>query len=195
MTKKQRQYIEKLYSEMWKRLYTYAYSVLKSKECAEEAVQETARIACDKPDEVMSSENPQGWVMNTLKLHIRNERRKRKTMEKYIAAAEAEDINQFICYDDHFDLMYSDMISPEEFQLLKWVYVEKYTIIWASEKLGISVEACKKRVQRTSDKLREKVEKFLSLNCDIPTYRDRKEEKQKCLDSRATTGISQHTIT
>lgn len=195
MTKKQRQYIEKLYSEMWQPLYAYAYSVLRSKEGAEEAVQETARIACCKPNDVMSSENPQGWMMKTLKMHLLNERRKRETMEKYIAAAEADDISQFICYDDHFDLMYSDMISPEEFQLLKWVYVENNTIIWASEQLGISVEACKKRVQRASDKLLKKVEKILSLNGDSVTYRDRKEEKQKCLDSRGTTGISQSTIT
>lgn len=195
MTKKQRQYIEKLYNEMWESLYAYAYAVLRSKECAEEAVQETARIACGKPNEVMSSENPQGWMMKTLKLHLLNERRKRETMEKYIAAAEADDIRQFICYDDHFDLMYSDMISPEEFQLLKWVYVERYTMIWASEQLGITVEACKKRVQRASDKLQKKVTNILSLNGDFVTYRDRKEEKQKCLDSRGTTGISQSTIT
>ena len=156
VTREQGKTIALLYKEMYDNLYTYAYGILREKELSEELVQETFQIACGKPSELLSSANPRGWLMNTLKNVMKNVRRKRATMAKYIVLAEAVDIDQIAVSDpgSDIDLLYSGLISEDEFQLLKRVTVDRYTMLEAAEELGISEDACKKRVQRAKKKLR-----------------------------------------
>ena len=45
------------------------------------------------------------------------------------------------------------------FQLLVNIVVRRYTMLEAAEELGITVEACKKRVQRAKKKLQKIIEK------------------------------------
>lgn len=52
--------IEQLYFEMYHKLFLYAQSALRDHCLAEEAVQETFRIACAKADRLAESENRQG---------------------------------------------------------------------------------------------------------------------------------------
>ena len=165
LSKEQGQYIEQLYKDMFDSLCSYAYSILKNTHLSEEAVQETFQIACSKPASLMSSKNPKGWLMNTLKNVLHNALRKRTALEKYIAAAESENIDLIASPSpgSNVDLMYSDMVTEIEFQLLKWVAIDQYTMLEAADKLGITVEACKKRVQRAEKKLRRKIEEI-----DVP---------------------------
>ena len=72
MDKQHSNYIEALYLEMFELLFSYARSSLENDSLAEEAVQETFRIACLKPSELCASPNPKGWLVNTLKNVIRN---------------------------------------------------------------------------------------------------------------------------
>ena len=160
ITREQAQYIERLYTEMYDSLYSYAYGTLKNTHLSEEAVQETFQIACGKPTDLMSSKNPKGWLMIVLKNVLRNTLRRHSTLKKYIAAAESENIDVIASPspDSNVDLMYSDMLTEAEFQLLKRVAIEQYTMLEAAEALGITEEACKKRVQRAGKKLRRKIE-------------------------------------
>ena len=160
LNREQGQYIARLYKEMYNKLYTYAHAILREKELSEELVQETFRIACDNPSKLLSSENPQGWLMNTLKNVVWNAQRRRATMTKYIAAVEDVDIGQIRAPDpgSNIDLMYSDLIGEAEFRLVKRIAVDRYTVLEAAEELGISVETCKKRVQRAKAKLRKHFE-------------------------------------
>ena len=162
MSREQGQYIERLYKDMYDSLYSYAYGILRDTHLAEEAVQETFQVACSKPTDLMSSKNPKGWLMNVLKNVLRNALRKRATLEKYIAEAESADIDLIAgpAPGSNVDLMYSDMVTEAEFQLLKWVAIDQYTMLEAAETLGITVEACKKRVQRAGKKLRRKLEEI-----------------------------------
>ena len=162
MTREQARYVERLYIEMYDCLYSYAYGILKNPHLAEEAVQETFQVACGKPADLMSSKNPKGWLMNVLKNVLRNTLRRRAALEKYIAAAESADIDLIAgpAPGGNVDLMYSDMVTEAEFQLLKWVAIDQHTMLEAAEALGITVEACKKRVQRAGKKLRRKIEEI-----------------------------------
>ena len=162
MSREQGQYIERLYKDMYDSLYSYAYGILRNMHSAEEVVQETFQVACGKPTDLMSSKNPKGWLMNVLKNVLRNTLRKRATLEKYIAEAESADIDLIAgpAPGNNVDLMYSDMVTEAEFQLLKWVSIDQYTMLEAAETLGITVEACKKRVQRAGKKLRRKIEEI-----------------------------------
>ena len=157
LTREQRQAIARLYKEMYNQLHTYAYSILREKELSEDLVQKTFQTACGEPSKLLSSPNSQGWLMEVLKNEIRNAKRKRATMAKYVVSAETVDIEQIVSHDpgDSIDLLYSGLISEEEFQLVKRVAVDRYTILEAAEELGISEDACKKRVQRAKKKLRK----------------------------------------
>ena len=162
MTREQAQYIEQLYTDMYDSLYSYAYGILKNTHMSEESVQETFQIACSKPTDLMSSQNPRGWLMIVLKNVLRNTLRRLATLKKYIAAAESENIDVIASPTpgSNVDLMYSDMLTEAEFQLLKWVAIDQYTMLEAAEALGITEEACKKRVQRAGKKLRRKIEEI-----------------------------------
>ena len=100
--------------------------------------------------------------MNTLKNVLHNALRKHTALKKYIAAAESENIDLIASPSpgSNVDLMYSDMVTETEFQLLKWVAIDQYTMLEAAEELGITVEACKKRVQRAEKKIRRKIEEI-----------------------------------
>lgn len=160
LTREQRNYIAQLYRNMYGQLHTYAYGILRDQYLSEEAVQETFRTVCGKPNDLMTSPNPKGWLVETLKNVIRNTQRKRATMEKYIAAAESVDLERIVSpdCDSNVDLMYSGLVSEEEFNLLKRVAIDGYTMLEAAEELDITVEACKKRVQRVKEKFRQKIE-------------------------------------
>ena len=160
LTQEERKYIDRLYRDMYHSLYTYAYGILGNQYLAEESVQEAFRVACDKPKELIACPKPKGWLMEALKNIIRNAQRKRAMLEKYIAMLEPADLDRLVrpdCGDD-VDLMYSDLVSPAEFHLLKRVDIEGYTMLEMAEELGINVETCKKRAQRAREKMRQQLE-------------------------------------
>lgn len=160
LTQEESGYIERLYRDMYHSLYTYAYAMLGNQCLAEESVQETFRVACDKPKELIACPKPKGWLVETLKNVIRNARRKRAMLEKYIATLEPADLDRLVSPDcsDDVDLVYSGLVSPAEFHLLKRVDIEGYTMLEMAEELGINLETCKKRAQRAREKMRQQLE-------------------------------------
>ena len=160
LTQEERKYIDRLYRDMYHSLYTYAYGILGNQYLAEESVQETFRVACDKPKELTACPKPKGWLMEVLKNVIRNAQRKRAMLEKYIATLEPANLDRLVSPDcgDDVDLMYSKLVSKEEFYLLKRVDIEGYTMLEMAEELGINVETCKKRAQRVREKMRKQLE-------------------------------------
>ena len=162
LDKEQANEIEALYKEMSTKLYIYAVNALGSSSLAEEAVQEVFRIVCTKPEEVLTSVNPAGWLIVALKNVINNMRRSQARLSRLLISAVAyEDIiMESEEKAENYELLYSDLMKKEEFELLKKIAVEKYSIREAAEELGINVEACKKRVQRAKNKLRQLLEEI-----------------------------------
>lgn len=148
LTEDQNKLIEQLFREMYHLLLIYARNALDGDlSFAEEAVQDTFRIACAKIGDLETSPNPKGWLLNVLKNVIRNMRRRYVQITKL--AMEAM-MNEAVVApegtEDVVDLMYSDVIPREDFLLLKRIALERQTMLEISQELGISVEACKKRV-------------------------------------------------
>ena len=85
MDEEQRQFIESLYLEMYNKLIVFANCAFPEEGLAEESVQETFRIACQKADQICDSENPRGWLVNTLKFTIRNMRRSRESSQQLLS--------------------------------------------------------------------------------------------------------------
>lgn len=156
----QRQLIEDLYREMYYLLSAYAQSALNDRSLAEEAVQDTFRIACAKADNFFSSPNPKGWLLNTLRNVIHNTVRSRAYLNNLVVSSLDLDENIIPGNTDTpgIDFIYSDLTDNEDYKLLKKIALEKYSMLEAAQELGISVEACKKRVQRAKKKLKKHFE-------------------------------------
>lgn len=152
--------IESLYLRMYDMLFVYAKANLANSILAEEAVQETFVIACRKPEALCFSERPEGWLVNTLKYVISNMRRQQAAamdcmlsyLSLYLTAQQIEENTISL------NTLYDDVCKTEEFKLIKELAVDKRSIAEMAFDRGISVPACKKRVQRAKEFLRKKIE-------------------------------------
>ena len=164
ITGEQGRKIEQIFKNMHKILYTYAVGILKNEFQAEEAIQEAFCIICEKPQDMLTSPNSRGWVMNVLKNVLRNTQKRNFTLKKYFIAVEDAGMRWISDprreLDGDIDLMYADLIHEAGYYLLKQVILEERTMLDMAEELGISVEACKKRFQRAEKKFREEIEKI-----------------------------------
>lgn len=160
LNKEQDELIAALYLEMYTQLCIYAMNALDDRSLAEEAVQDAFRIACAKADDLLSSVNPKGWIMNTLKNVIRNIRKTRSRWNNLVVTSLSADCMELVTSDcdTDFNVVYSDLLEEEDFALLEMIVIKKYTMLEAANKIGISIDACKKRVQRAKKKLRELLE-------------------------------------
>lgn len=155
--------IEALYFELFDKLMAYARSILDNDALAEEAVQETFRIACQKPESICNSPNPKGWIFITLKNTIHNLRRSRITarhvLEQYLIAQAAE-----MTFSDNklsIEVTYENIADTDEFILLKELAIDGKSHEEMAAARGITVSACKKRVQRAKEKLQKKLKNCL----------------------------------
>lgn len=155
LDEKQREFVEKVYSEFYKPLLIYARNVCSDYDEAEDLVQETFRVGCKKIDEFMSSPNPKGWITNTLK-HL-NENNKRLKFRSTMLMAEYDILNdeQLKHEDEYISLMYSDLISQDDREILEMFSVKGFTISEIAEKLNIPISVCNKRIQRARKKLQK----------------------------------------
>lgn len=149
--------IEQLYFEMYDMMFSYARCSFAEESLAEEAVQETFKIACQKPEQLCESVNPKGWLVNTLKFTIRNMKRNRDRVQRLLSMAEQNDSDAYSEDRLPLELMYEDLSNTEEFKLLVEMAVEGKSHLEMATARGITVNACKKRVQRAKEKLQEKI--------------------------------------
>ena len=151
--------IEQLYLEMYDKLIIYARCSFGEESLAEEAVQETFQIACLKPDKLCESLNPKGWLVNTLKFTIRNMKRSRENARQLLSNYLITQNESIAFSEDKLSLqmMYEDVSHTEEFKLIKEMAIDGRSHLEMANAREISVNACKKRVQRAKETLREKI--------------------------------------
>ena len=154
MNAEQSAQIEMLYLQMFDGMMAYARSSL-----PEEAVQETFRIACQKAEALCNSPNPKGWLVKTLKFTIQNIKRSRESMRLLLAEYLAAQAQQAAFSEDkiRLEVLYGNIADQEEFQLLKEMAVEEKSHLEMARIRGISISACKKRVQRAKKVLQRKL--------------------------------------
>lgn len=155
--------IEALYFELFDNLLAYARCCLENTALAEEAVQETFRIACQRPECVCNSPNPRGWIFITLKYTIRSIKRSRVAaihiLEQYLMTQTNE-----VSFNDNnpsVEITYQNVAHLEEFKILKELAIEGKSYMEMAAERGITVSACRKRVQRAKEKLQKKLKKCL----------------------------------
>ena len=159
MTSEQRKRIEEFYLEMYDLLFIYARKAMDNESLAEEAIQETFRIVCMKPDDLLSSPNPKGWIINTLKFTIQNIKRRRDKANVLLSQYLAVHSQSITFSEDRISLeiTYENVARSEEFQLIKELAVDGKSHLEMAQSRGITIAACKKRVQRAKEFLRRKL--------------------------------------
>lgn len=161
MNLQQNEEIKQLYLEMYSKLFDYAFSSLKNESLAEEAVQDTFQIACQKPEKVCNSPNPQGWLVITLKNVISNTVKSRETSTRILTEYYKLRVREIQESTDPeaLDILYQDLTHMEEYQLVKGMAVDGKSYLELAKKRNISVEACRKRMQRAREFLQGKIKK------------------------------------
>lgn len=156
MDAKYRQQIEQLYVQMYDKMLLYARSTLGGTPSAEEAVQETFRIACMRPEALCTSPNPQGWLVTALKHVLSNTERNRQSAKHLLVEYLTLNADVLTVARDRisFQVLYADVLDLEEFRLIQEMVLEGKSHLELAQARGISVDACKKRVQRAKKKLR-----------------------------------------
>lgn len=159
MNARQSKEIEQLYLQMYPILFEYARNILNNDALAEEAVQDTFNIACQKPDTLCDSANPKGWLFNTLKNVISNEQRSHSIAKHILMDFFSENMKGIQMTNDQISLeiAYNDIAETDEFKLLKEMALEGKSHLEMAKARGITVFACRKRVQRAKIFLREKI--------------------------------------
>lgn len=155
----QRRVIGELFLEMHDRLLSYAIAELNNMSLAEEAVQETFRIACQKPTALIDSPNPYGWLIITLKNTMSNMKRRqehaKQILSEYIATQ--ANVSAFSIDSIRLETLYENIADLEEFKLIEEMAIDGMSHLEMASSRGISVPACKKRVQRAKETLRKKI--------------------------------------
>lgn len=149
--------LEQMYREMYPTLYAYALRILKDHALAEEAIQDTFCIACAKREQALSNPKPRGWLMLTLKHVMQNMLRAQRKVQRllFLTAGEEQPAEAPELLD--VDVLFGDVSNSEDFRLLKRIALDQCTVVELAQDLGISVEACKKRVQRARKRLQKKL--------------------------------------
>lgn len=145
------QYLEALFLEHYGAMEAYAYRFFHSRDMAQDVVQETFLIAQAKLDVLRSSPEPRGWLFNTLKNVMGNVYKQQKRLQETVPIQEHDLTEELI---PSLTAAYDNLISPEELQLLIWIYCEGWPYQDIADRLGIGLAACKKRIQRARGRLK-----------------------------------------
>ena len=144
MEREQKALLELLYKEM----YAVLLASLENEMLADEAVQDTFRIAWSKSAELLNCADPRAWLMLTLKNVIRNTRKEFMELNRLFISFE-------LAHDESGQDIQNDLLTHEEYELLTRIVLQKYTISAAAKEQGISIESCRKKVRLIKQKLRK----------------------------------------
>lgn len=155
MEKEKRDFLERLFLESYRQMESYAARFFSSRDIARDVVQETFLVALNKIDVLMESQNPRGWLFNTLKNVIGNTYRQQQRLSTTVPLEECNLTEELT---PSVSATFQSTIPQEELQILIWTYCEGWPYADVAERLGISLAACKKRIQRAKAKLKEALE-------------------------------------
>lgn len=159
MTNETHTFIEKLYLENYEILYYYANTIVNDPEVSENLVNDTFLDALRKAEQLTEHEKPIGWLMQALKLNIRNYRSKQAKQPKTVSLSEVEPfLSTDTMSEENFDLSAcASLLSEDDYRMLTLFYIDGYSHNQLAQAFGISVSASQKRLERIKQRLRKKI--------------------------------------
>ena len=162
LTEEEQLTILALYAELYQPLTVYARSALGRPEAAEEAVQETFRIACAKPAALLTSPDQRSWLLVTLKYVIQNLRRSRAELTRLLYADYGYALDP-AAQASGGTANAREFLGERDFDLLARFANEGRTLKEAADEAGVSVAECQFRFRLARRRLlsRTDPEKYL----------------------------------
>ncbi len=163
MSPEQDAFLSQLYHENFNRLLGHAFHYTADWTKAEVVVQEAFCVAIEKIEVVMASELPLRWMNATIKNLARNMARHesyQKALFLYLEDLKVAPSTSDRSHDIDILEWCEQIAGRERFQLFKRVVLDGTPYVDIAKELGISIWACRKRVQRVSDALREGLKGF-----------------------------------
>ena len=160
----EKELVERLYRLHFKKMFIYANATLRDPELAKDVVQDAFHEALCRINVFAKHENPDGWIMNTLKNKLKeNERTRRRdlcrllsldadfpddsNLPEELVAAQPEPQEESVIEKAE------KVLTPEEYQLLKRLVFDRASHLEVAQEFGISVYASQKRLERIRKKL------------------------------------------
>ena len=161
MKPEEKELIDRLYFEMYDPLVSYANSCLNDQHRAEELTQEVFVSAVRKPEALLNSPNPKGWLYKAMWNMIQNSNRVTTRQMKLIADFLSVNGREVAVSMDQPDLklQFGELAETEEFKLIYDMAVLGKSQQEMAIERGITVINCKKRVERAKKFLRRKLSK------------------------------------
>lgn len=164
MLPEQDRFMEELHRKYFRKLTLYVMSVLRDSARAQDVVQDALHEALRNVNDLMRHENPGGWLMETVKNKVRDsERTHRRYMRRFLSldteiSAELVSVDSSAAEVDESDdvvLMekIEQLLTPEEYRLLKRLIFDKASHLETAQEFGITVYASQKRLERIREKL------------------------------------------
>ena len=149
--------IHRLFVENYSSMCRTAYFALGDYGLAETAVQETFVIALRFLEKLSSCENPIGWLYKAMNYTIKHIQRDRNQLLIHTVPLD-ELSEQEATHIDEYSLLDDKLKASDEMKLLIEFYYMGYSIREIAERMGISVGACKMRLKRAREKIRNNME-------------------------------------
>ena len=167
----EQEFFRGLYRDHYRALFGYAYQLGVPREAAEDCVQETFLAAIRHIDAVRESENPRRYLNQVLKnvigYRLRSLRYARSLQQKLREGAE-DALKESFSDELRPRTLLRGAVSDGELELLIRFYLEGWSQKELAAELGISEDACKKRIKRAKKRLRSALEETGAAGSDGP---------------------------
>lgn len=156
MTTEELRFVEALYRRMYDRLMRYALETLGDASRAEDVVQSTFELACLNVAALTRHPAPEGWVFVTFRNLVKTSAKERAGDVMLLERLQSRAAASENAHNDETDpdVLYGDLLELPEYRLLRGYVDCGRTVAEFAETMGISAEACKKRLQRARNRLR-----------------------------------------
>lgn len=141
---------DEIAEQYYNAIFRYCYVKLSDEHAAKDCTQEVFLILFEKLDKLKLSENIRAWLYRTADNVMKNYRKKHKETVSY------DDVTEISKDVYSVETPFEDIISKEEYELLKAYYIDGEDIEIISQRLGISKAATAQRIHRIKAKIKAK---------------------------------------
>lgn len=161
MTEADEKWVRDLYLKFSPKLLRIARRRLGDEDAAQNAVQDTFADLIKKIETVKDHSNPEGWLVNALKIFILRELDdQKKRSEREITLPEPyEQASGEPGYTPHLRDILPSELTPREKDLLVWYFEMELSYKEISRRLGVPVLTCRTQMHRAKKHYRRLAEK------------------------------------
>jgi len=156
-------FVAELFAKEYRKMVRYATVVFQKRGGyvdpvgrAEDIVQETFFLAYEKQAALMQSDDPAKWLKSAMHYKLCEALKEDRKWVKGLMLLPSEE--EAIPFAEPEDL--SDLVSKEDYTLLRQIYIEGYTYQELCTQLGISKSNLGMRINRIKKEFRKQYKKF-----------------------------------